>query len=112
MLKGADADGKDLQLMSNPYWIQKSSMFVADEESSSQVIKRGVRQGSVLSPEMFNLYIEMIMLDRSDSDGIKFGGRNINNVRYADYTALFADSDEILETLVQSLVRSRGERNF
>ena len=40
MLKGADIDGKDLRLMRNLYWKQKSSVRVADEESSSQEIKR------------------------------------------------------------------------
>jgi len=48
----------------------------------------------------------------SDYDGIKFGGRNINNVRYADDTALIADSEENLQTLIQSLVRASGERGL
>ena len=61
-------------------------MRVADEESCSQDIKRGVRQGGVLSPEQFNLYSEIIMRDLMDLDGIRFGGRNINNIRYADDT--------------------------
>ena len=102
MLKGADIDGKDLRIMRNLYWKQILSVRVADEASSSQEIKRGVRQGCVLSPER----------DLSDHDGIKFGGRNINNVIYAVDTELNADSEEKLQNLVQSLVRASGERGF
>ena len=112
MLKEAGLDGKDLRLLRNLYWKQKSTVRVADEESSSQDIKRGVRQGCVLSPELFNLYSEIIMRDLSDLDGIKLGGRKINNIRYADDTALIADSKEKLQDLVHCLVRVSGERGL
>ena len=45
MLKAADSDGKNLRLMRNFYWKQKSAVRVADEESSKQKIRSGVRQG-------------------------------------------------------------------
>ena len=61
MLKNLDLDGKDLRLLRNLYWNQKASVKVADEESMKQEIKRGVRQGCVLSPDLFNLYSEVIM---------------------------------------------------
>ena len=112
MLKEAGLDGKDLRLMRNLYWKQKSTVRVADEESSSQDIKRGVHQGCVLSPELFNLYSEIIMRDLSGLDGIKFGGRNVNNIRYADDTALIADSEEKLQDLVLGLVRASSERGL
>ena len=57
-------------------------------------IGRGVHQGCILSPCLFNLYAEYIMrnirVDYSQA-GIKIAGRNINNLRYADDTALMAD---------------------
>jgi len=60
-------------------------------------IGKGVCQGSVLSPYLFNLYAEYIMrkagLDEARA-GIKFAGRNINNLRYADGTTLMAESKE------------------
>ena len=87
-------------------------MRVANEESALQEIKRGVRQGCVLSPDLFNMYSEIIMKDLVDLDGIKFGGRNINNIRYADDTVLIADSEEKLQTLVQALVQSSQERGL
>ena len=59
-------------------------------------IGKGVRQGCILSPCLFNFYAEYIMqnarLDEPQA-GIKIAGRNINNLRYADDTTLMAESD-------------------
>ena len=112
MLKGLDLDGKDLRLLRNLYWNQKAAVRVANEESMRQDIKRGVRQGCVLSPDLFNLYSEVIMRDLMELDGIKFGGRNLNNIRYADDTVLIADSEDKLQRLVQELVQSSGEHGL
>ena len=60
-------------------------------------IGKGVRQGYVLSPCLFNLYAEYIMQNASLDDsqaGIKTAGRNINNLRNADDTTLMAESEE------------------
>ena len=65
-------------------------------------IGKGVRQGCILSPYIFNLYAEYIMrnagLDEAQA-GIKIAGRNINNLRYADDTTLKAESEEELNSL-------------
>ena len=62
-------------------------------------IGKGVRQGCILSPCLFNLHAEYIMrnagLDEAQS-GIKIARRNINNLRYADDTTLMAESEEEL----------------
>ena len=72
-------------------------------------IEKGVRQGCLLSPCLFNLYTEHIMrnarLDELQA-GIKIGGRNINNFRYVDDTTLMAESEEELKSL---LMRVKGE---
>ena len=64
---------------------------------------KGVHQGSVLSPCLFNLYAEYIMrnlgLEESQA-GIKIARRNINNLRYADDTTLMAESEEELKSLM------------
>ena len=66
-------------------------------------IGKGVRQGCILSPCLFNLYAEYIMkntgLDEAQA-GIKLARRNINNLRYADDTTLMAESKEELESLL------------
>ena len=60
-------------------------------------IGKGVHQGCILSPCLFNLYAKYIMrnarLDEAQA-GIKIAGRNINNLRYADDTTLMAESEE------------------
>ena len=106
ILKDLEVDGKDLRLIKNLYWRQKAGVRVGEEVSMWQDIKRGVRQGCVLSPDLFNIYSEVIMRDLMELEGIKVGGRNVNNIRYADDTVLLADSAEKLESLVGELVRA------
>ena len=75
-------------------------------------IGKGVRQGCVLSPWLFNLYAEYIMrnaeLDEAQA-GIKIAGRNINNLRYADDTTLMAESEEDLKSLLMK-VKKESEK--
>ena len=65
-------------------------------------IGKGVHQGYILPPCLFNLYAEYIMqnaeLDEAQA-GIKIAGRNINNLRYADDTTLRAEIEEELKSL-------------
>ena len=66
-------------------------------------IRKGVRQGCILSPCLFNFYAEYIIqnagLDEAQA-GIKIAGRNTNNLRYADNTTLMAESEEELKSLL------------
>ena len=64
---------------------------------------KGVRQGCVLSPCLFNFYAEYIMRNAGLEEaqaGIKIAGRNLNNLRYAEDTSLMAESEEELKPLV------------
>ena len=68
-------------------------------------IGKGVRQGCILSPCLFNFYAEYIMRNarlEETQAGIKIAGRNINNLRYADDTTLMAESKEELKSLLMS----------
>ena len=75
-------------------------------------IGKGVRQGCILSPCLFNLYAEYIRwndgVDEAQA-GIKAVGRNINNLRYADDTSLMAESEEELESLLMK-VKEESEK--
>ena len=69
-------------------------------------IGKGVRQGCILSPCLFNLYAEYIMRNAGLEEtqaGIKIAGRNINNLRYADDTTLMAESEEELKNLLMKV---------
>ena len=69
-------------------------------------IEKGVRQGCLLSPCLFNLYTEHIMRHAGLNElqaGIKIGGRNINSLRYVDNTTLMAESKEELKSLLMKV---------
>ncbi|GFO01374.1 retrovirus-related pol polyprotein from type-1 retrotransposable element r2 [Plakobranchus ocellatus] len=82
------------------YWEQTAAMRIKNKTSTFQDIKRGVRQGCVLSPDLFSLYSEIIMRNLENHPGIKVGGQNINNLRYADDTMLIAENKEDLQKLI------------
>ena len=75
----------------------KKQQLEPDMEQHNFKIGKGVRQGCILSPFLFNLHAEYIIwhagLDESNA-GIKIARRNSNNLRYADGTTLMAESEE------------------
>ena len=72
-------------------------------------IQKGVRQGCVLSPDLFSLYSEKIMSTVQDLEGVQIGDMNINNLRYADDTALIADFNEKLQKILDRVVLESEE---
>jgi len=98
----------------------------ADQEATSQLrsvrtghgktdwfqIRKGVCQGCILSPCLFNLYAEYIMRNAGLEEaqaGIKIARRNISNLRYADDTTLMAESEEELKSLLMK-VKEENEK--
>ena len=75
-------------------------------------IGKGVHQGCILSPCLFNLYAEYVIqnarLDEAQT-GVKIAGRNINNLRYADNITLMAESEEELKSLLME-VKEESEK--
>ena len=85
-------------LLRNLYAGQEAKVRTGHGTTDWFQIGKGVRQGCILSPCLFDLYAEYIMrnagLDEAQA-GIKISGRNINNFRYADDTTLMAESEEL-----------------
>lgn len=105
-LRIAGVDDKDIRIIVNLYWGQKAKVRVDGQYTSSIQIQKGVRQGCVLSPLLFNLYSEQIFRKALEdlTEGIKVNGEAINNIRYADDTILIADSLQGLQLLIDKVV--------
>ena len=86
-------------LLRNLYAGQEATVRTGHGTTDWFQVGKGVRQGCILSPCLFNLYAEYIMrntgLEQAKA-GIKIARRNINNLRYADDTTLMAESEEEL----------------
>ena len=93
-------------LLRNLYAGQEATVITLYGTTDWFKIEKGVRQGCLLSPCLFNLYTEHIMrnarLDDSQAE-IKIAKRNINNLRYADDTTLMAESEEELNRLLMKV---------
>ena len=98
-------------LLRNLYAGQEATVRSVHGTTDWFQIRKGVRQGCILSP-LFDLYVEYIMwnarLDEAQA-GIKIARRNINNLRYADNTTLVAESKEELESLLMK-VKEENEK--
>ena len=90
-------------LLRNLYAGQEATVRTGPATTDWFQIGKGVRQGCILSPCLFNLYAEYIMtnagLDETQA-GIKIARRNINNLRYADDTSLMVENEEELKSLL------------
>ena len=93
-------------LLRNLYAGQEATVRTRHGTTDWFQIGKGVHQGCILSPYLFNIYAEYIMrnvgLDEAQA-GIKIPGRNVNNLRYADDTALMAESKEELKSLLMKV---------
>ena len=80
--------------------IRKQQLELDMEQQTGSKIGKGVCQGYILSPCLFNLYVEYIMRNAGLEEtqaGIKIARRNISNLRYADNTTFMAESEEKLK---------------
>lgn len=111
LLRDKNLDMKDIRIISNLYFNQVASVRIGGELSDEMEIQRGVRQGCILSPLLFNLYSEEIIQKalKETSIGIKVNGAPINNIRYADDTLIIAESIEELQVLMDKVVDSSEE---
>ena len=90
----------------NLYAGQEATVRTGHGKTHLFQIGKGVHQGCILSPCLFNLYAEYIMRNSGLEEtqaGIKISRRNINNLRYADDTTLMAESEEELKSLLMKV---------
>ena len=93
-------------LLRNLYAGQEATVRAGHGTTDWFQIGKGVCQGRILSPCLFNFYAEYIMRNavlEETQAGIKIAGRNINNLRYADDTTLMAESEEELKSLLMKV---------
>ena len=93
-------------LLRNLYASQEATVRTAHGTTDWFQIGKGVRQGCILSPSLFNFYAEYIMRNAGLEEtqaGIKIAQRNINNLRYADDTTLMVESEEELKSLLMKV---------
>ena len=93
-------------LLRNLYSCQEAIVRTGQGTTDWFQIGKGVHQGCILSPCLFNFYAEYIMrnagLEEAEA-GIKFAGRNTNNLRYADDTTLMAEIEEQQKSLLMKV---------
>ena len=106
ILKEMGTPGHLTCLLRNLYACQEATVRTGHGTTDWFQIGKGVPQGCILSPCLFNLYAEYIMrnagLDEAQA-GIKIAGRNINHLRYADDTTLMAESEEEIKSLLMKV---------
>ena len=90
-------------LLRNLYVSQETTVRTGHRRTDWFKIGKGVRQGNMLSPCLFNFYAEYIMKDAGLDEfqaGVKTSRRNINNIRYADNNTLLTEIKEKLKSLL------------
>ena len=98
-------------LLRNLYSGQEATVRTGHGTMDWYQIEKGVHQGFILSPHLFNVYVEYIMQNAKLHEaqaGIKIDGRNINNLRYADDTTLVEESEELKGLLMK--VKEESEK--
>ena len=92
--------------------VRKQQLELDMEQQDWFQIGKGICQGCILSPCLFNVYAEYIMRNAGQDEaqaGIQIAGRNINNLRYADDTTLMAESEGELKSLLMK-VKEESEK--
>ena len=112
ILKQMGIPGHLTCLLRNLYASQEATVRTGHGPTDWFQVGKGVRQGCILSPCLYNLYAEYVMRNAGLEEaqaGIKIAGRNINNLRYADDTTLMAESEEELKSLLMK-VKEESEK--
>jgi hypothetical protein len=106
VLKKVGVDWKDRRMICNLYMKQTAVVRIGNECSEESEIGCGVRQGCCLSPLLFTLYVEMMMVEAMEDieAGVKIGGKLLKDVRFADDQGMVATTESGLQVLMDKLV--------
>ena len=98
------------RLIANLYWRQKAAVKWDREIGRDIKVERGVRQGCIISPLLFNLYSEFMIRDAMQGvEGIRINEQNITDVRYADDAVLVADKRKKMQNMLNRLKQTCTE---
>lgn len=111
ILQNIGLDSRDINIIKNLYWNQTAYVQSNCSRNESIKIMKGVRQGCVLSPLLFNLYSETIFQQALEDigRGIKINGKVLNNIRFADDTVVMANNIDDLQLLVDRIQEVSSE---
>ena len=92
------------RLIINLYWNQYATVRTREGKSRRICIRRGVRQGCIISPILFNLYSEYMMKEAiEEARGITINGKNLNNLRHADDAVLINEMENQLQMMLDKV---------
>lgn len=111
ILKEINVDWRDRRLIMNLYMQQKAVVKVLQEYSEESDLGRGVRQGCCMSPLLFNIYAEAMMIEAMEGleEGIKVGGKLLQDIRFADDQGMVASSESGLQKIMDRLSATAEE---
>ena len=104
-----------IRLLRNLYAGQEATVRTGHGTTDWFQIRKGVRQGCMLSPYLFNLYAVYIMQNAGLEEaqaGIEIAGRNVNNLRFAGDTTLMAESEKELKSLLMKVKEESGKSSL
>lgn len=110
ILRNMEVDNRDVRIIENLYWRQKAAVRLNGKLTEESQILRGVRQGCILSPLLFNIYSDKIFKRATQEQemGVQINGEYINTIRYADDTVILSDKLEDLQHLL-NCVNAEGQ---
>ena len=108
VLKQLQVDWKDRRLIGDRYMRQQVVVWLVDGESEPAVIGRGVRQACTLSPLLFSIYAESMMLEAMEGieEGVRVGRKLVKDVRFADDQGMVAGTEQGLQKLMDGLTET------
>ena len=110
IMQKANIPKHEIRLIVNLYWEQTAVIRTNNGMSNKVKIRRGIRQGCILSPILFNLYSEFLIREAIEEEkGIQVNGVNINNIRFADDTAIISDNEVDLQNLINRITTTCKE---